>query len=194
MLLFCGKVTIDGQTQPQVLMRFVGGNNWDGFSVEHDAVGCHWLACPHVHGCNSAFSQVDFHTSPLQVVHRWRRHDSHCRYCIWAVCVQRGVVRKDIGSSRSDVALKGASPSIVPNNRIERVKYCDKDRRAGHCSLRHTSAEYDCGASAEVIVHDQKRAIVHSSKQGEVFVWETLGFQDIEGRSVIHCVECVLDV
>ncbi len=49
-------------------------------------------------------------------------------------------------------------------------------------------------ASAEVIFHDQKRAIVHSSKQGEVFVWETVGFQDIEGRSVIHCVECVLDV
>jgi hypothetical protein len=59
----------------------------------------------------------------------------------------------------------------MPNNRVERVEYGDKDR-TGHFSLRHTSAEYDCGASTEVIVHDQKRVIVHSSKYGEVFVRE----------------------
>jgi hypothetical protein len=52
----------------------------------------------------------------------------------------------------------------MPYNRVERVENGDKDKRVGHCSLRHTSADYDCGASTNVIVHDKKRAIVHSSK------------------------------
>jgi hypothetical protein len=32
------------------------------------------------------------------------------------------------------------------------------------------------------------------TKQGEVFVQEALSVQDVEDRSVVHSIECMLDV
>ncbi len=64
----------------------------------------------------------------------------------------------------------------------------------GGGALGHAPTEQTRCTSSELISHDQDGASVHTLEQGDGCFREAFGLKYIEDRSVVHRIECILDV
>ena len=77
---------------------------------------------------------------------------------------------------------------------MHRVERRIEDPWAGLGSLCYPAAQNTCSAYAKTISHDEKGAGIHSPKQGDIRLRDSLGLEDVQDRSVIHSVEGILDI